>query len=86
VAPAGTPREIILTLNKLINDYIESDIGKQHFEAADMQAAGGTPEDLKRFIASEVTKWGRSSNRQASPCKERRNEASPTCGTVSSNL
>ena len=58
LAPAGTPREIILTLNKLINDYIERDIGKQHFEAGDMQAAGGTPEDLQRFIAGEVAKWG----------------------------
>ena len=58
VAPAGTPREILLTLNKLINDYINSDIGKQHLDAGDMQAAGGTPEDLQRFIASEVAKWG----------------------------
>jgi tripartite-type tricarboxylate transporter receptor subunit TctC len=58
VAPAGTPREIVLTLNRLINDYIQSDIGKQHFEAGDMQAAGGTPEDLQRFIAGEVAKWG----------------------------
>jgi tripartite-type tricarboxylate transporter receptor subunit TctC len=23
-----------------------------------MQAAGGTPEDLQAFIASEVAKWG----------------------------
>ena len=58
VAPAGTPREIILTLNRLINEYIESDIGKRHLEAGDMQAAGGTPEDLQRFIAGEVAKWG----------------------------
>lgn len=58
VAPAGTPREIILTLNKLINDYIASDIGRQHLDAGDMQAAGGTPEDLQRFIAGEVAKWG----------------------------
>ena len=58
VAPAGTPREIIRTLNKHINDYIESDIGKQHLEAGDLQAAGGTPEDLQRFIAGEVAKWG----------------------------
>jgi tripartite-type tricarboxylate transporter receptor subunit TctC len=58
VAPAGTPREIILTLNKMINEYINSDIGKRHLESGDMQAAGGTPEDLQRFIASEVAKWG----------------------------
>jgi tripartite-type tricarboxylate transporter receptor subunit TctC len=58
VAPAGTPREIILTLNKLINEYIESDIGKRQFESEDMQAAGGTPEDLQSFVAGEVAKWG----------------------------
>lgn len=58
VVPTGTPREIILTLNRLTNEYIESDIGKQHLDAGDMQAAGGTPEDLERFIAGEVAKWG----------------------------
>ncbi len=58
VAPAGTPREIILTLNRMINEYIGSDIGKRQLASGDMQAAGGTPEDLQRFIASEVAKWG----------------------------
>jgi tripartite-type tricarboxylate transporter receptor subunit TctC len=58
VAPAGTPREIILRLNRIVNDYMASDAGKQLLEAGDMQAAGGTPEDLQRFIAGEVSKWG----------------------------
>ena len=58
VAPAGTPREIIATLNRLANEYIDSDIGKRQLESADMQAAGGTPEDLQKFIAGEVAKWG----------------------------
>jgi tripartite-type tricarboxylate transporter receptor subunit TctC len=58
VAPAGTPREVIATLNKLTNEYIDSDFGKRQFESADMQAAGGTPEDLQQFIAGEVAKWG----------------------------
>src|SRR5262249_10311196 len=58
VAPAGTSREIILTLNRLINDYIGSDLGKRQLEMADMQGAGGTPEDLQAFIAGEVAKWG----------------------------
>lgn len=58
VAPAGTPREIILRLNRIINDYLGSDAGKQQLDAGDMQAAGGTPEDLQRFIAGEVAKWG----------------------------
>jgi tripartite-type tricarboxylate transporter receptor subunit TctC len=58
VAPAGTPQEIVLKLNKLINDYLESDVGRQHLESGDMQAAGGTPEDLQKFIGGEVAKWG----------------------------
>jgi tripartite-type tricarboxylate transporter receptor subunit TctC len=58
VAPAGTPQDIVVALNKLINEYIESDTGRQQFDSADMQAAGGTPDDLKRFIAAEVAKWG----------------------------
>jgi tripartite-type tricarboxylate transporter receptor subunit TctC len=58
VAPMGTPKEIIATLNKLTNEYLDSDIGKQQLESADMQAAGGTPEDLQKFIAGEVAKWG----------------------------
>jgi len=58
VAPMGTPKEITATLNKLTNEYLDSAIGKQQLESADMQAAGGTPEDLQKFIASEVAKWG----------------------------
>jgi tripartite-type tricarboxylate transporter receptor subunit TctC len=58
LAPAGTPPEIIQTLNKLINEYIDSDTGRRHLDSADMQAAGGTPDDLRRFIAAEVAKWG----------------------------
>jgi tripartite-type tricarboxylate transporter receptor subunit TctC len=58
VAPSGTPREIVLKLNKLINDYLESDVGRQHLDSGDMQAAGGAPEDLQKFIGGEVAKWG----------------------------
>jgi tripartite-type tricarboxylate transporter receptor subunit TctC len=58
VAPAGTPASIVKRLNGLVNAYIDSDVGKGHLEAADMQAAGGTPEDLRQFIAGEVGKWG----------------------------
>jgi tripartite-type tricarboxylate transporter receptor subunit TctC len=58
VAPAGTPRDIIMKLNTLINAYLKSDLGRQQFDTLDMQPAGGTPEDLQAFIAGEVAKWG----------------------------
>jgi tripartite-type tricarboxylate transporter receptor subunit TctC len=58
VAPAGTPRQVIQTLNRMINEYLQSTKGAQELESADMQPAGGTPEDLQKFIAGEVEKWG----------------------------
>jgi tripartite-type tricarboxylate transporter receptor subunit TctC len=58
VAPTGTPREIILKLNTLINSYLASDDGKKQLDILDMQPAGGSPEDLHAFIAAEVAKWG----------------------------
>jgi tripartite-type tricarboxylate transporter receptor subunit TctC len=58
VAPAGTPRDIIMKLNTLINAYLKSDLGRQQLDTLDMQGAGGTPEDLQAFIAGEVAKWG----------------------------
>ena len=58
VAPAGTPRPIVDRLNTLINEYLKSEKGRQQLDALDMQAAGGTPEDLSAYIAAEVAKWG----------------------------
>ena len=58
VAPAGTPHGIVMRLNQIVNDYIRSDAGKQQLEQADMQSAGGSPQDLQGFIAGEVEKWG----------------------------
>jgi tripartite-type tricarboxylate transporter receptor subunit TctC len=58
VAPAGTPREIVLKLNTSINAFLKSDQGRTDLDTLDMQPAGGTPEDLRDFIAGEVAKWG----------------------------
>jgi tripartite-type tricarboxylate transporter receptor subunit TctC len=58
VAPAGTPRDVVAKLNAAINDYLKSPVGRQQFEALDLQPVGGTPEELRAFIAAEVAKWG----------------------------
>jgi tripartite-type tricarboxylate transporter receptor subunit TctC len=57
-APAGTPREVVVKLNAAINDYLKSPLGREQFEALDMQPVGGTPEELRDYIAAEVAKWG----------------------------
>lgn len=58
VAPAGTPRDIIIKLNALINEYLRSETGRKDLDVLDMQPAGGSTEDLRGFIAGEVAKWG----------------------------
>ena len=57
LAPAGTPADIIAKLNAAANAYLKSDKAKSLFDDLGMQPAGGTPQDLKEFMASEVQKW-----------------------------
>lgn len=56
-APAGTSPEIVAKLNASANDYLKSEKAKTFFDNLGVQIAGGTPDDLKAFTASEVKKW-----------------------------
>jgi tripartite-type tricarboxylate transporter receptor subunit TctC len=58
VAPAGTPADIVRKVNAATNDYLKSQKGKAQLVQFSMLAAGGTPDDLKAYIASELNKWG----------------------------
>jgi tripartite-type tricarboxylate transporter receptor subunit TctC len=58
LAPAGTPAEIIDKVNTAINAYLKSDKGKADLAKFGMQTGGGTPADLKAFMAGEIAKWG----------------------------
>jgi tripartite-type tricarboxylate transporter receptor subunit TctC len=58
VAPTGTPAAIVGKLNRAVNDFLQGPKGKAVLEQNALQAVGGTPEDLKTFIASELAKWG----------------------------
>ena len=58
VAPAGTPADAIQKINQVTNGYLKSAKGKAQLDVFAMQAAGGTPDDLKAYIASEMAKWG----------------------------
>jgi tripartite-type tricarboxylate transporter receptor subunit TctC len=58
LAPAGTPPDVIDKVNGGVNAYLRSDKGRQDLAKFEMQAGGGTPQDLKAFMASEVAKWG----------------------------
>jgi tripartite-type tricarboxylate transporter receptor subunit TctC len=57
VAPAGTPADAIAKVNAITNGWLQSPKGKAHLDTFVMQAAGGTPDDLKAYIKEELTKW-----------------------------
>ena len=57
LAPAKTPHEIVGKLNAAGNAFLHSPQAKEMFEGLGIVAAGGSPDDLKAFIAAEVEKW-----------------------------
>jgi len=58
VAPTGTPPEIVTKVNNAVNAFLKSDKGTTILEQNALQGVGGSPEDLKTFIAGERVKWG----------------------------
>jgi tripartite-type tricarboxylate transporter receptor subunit TctC len=58
VAPTGTPNDVVSKVNNAVNAYLASDKGKAFLKQNTMQGAGGSPADLKAFIADELAKWG----------------------------
>jgi tripartite-type tricarboxylate transporter receptor subunit TctC len=57
-APAGTPRPIIATLNKGINEVLRAPDTQQRFASQGLIPGGGTSEELGRFLQAEMKKWG----------------------------
>jgi tripartite-type tricarboxylate transporter receptor subunit TctC len=57
VAPTGTPSDIVDKVNKLTNEFLTSEKGKTVLEQNALQGVGGPPDDLKAFIAGELSKW-----------------------------
>jgi tripartite-type tricarboxylate transporter receptor subunit TctC len=57
VAPAGTPRPLIMRLNAEINAGIKSPFMQERFKQLGAIANPGTPEDFASFIAKERPKW-----------------------------
>ena len=55
-ASAGTPREVVQRLNSEIGKAMAAQEMKDKFLGFGTDAATGTPEELGRFLASEVTK------------------------------
>jgi tripartite-type tricarboxylate transporter receptor subunit TctC len=59
LAPAGTPAAIVNKLNAEGNQWLASADAKDKLLAQGAIAAGGSPEDFARHIATETVKWAK---------------------------
>lgn len=58
LGPAGLPSDVVQKINASTNDWLESAPARKVLAPLSMRALGGTPQQLKAHIDSEVAKWG----------------------------
>jgi tripartite-type tricarboxylate transporter receptor subunit TctC len=59
LAPAGTPREIVLRLNREANKALQGAEMKEKLLAQGAEAVGNSPEFFVDYIRSETVKWAK---------------------------
>lgn len=59
VAPANTPREIVMRLNQETAKIIAERSHRERMLAGDFEPTSNTPEEFGAFIKSETEKWGK---------------------------
>ncbi len=57
MAPAGTPPNIIATLNAEAVKAIQSAALKDRLAALGLEPVGSSPQECSAFIAAEIAKW-----------------------------
>lgn len=58
-APAGTPRAIVMKINRDVVSSLKSPEAKRVLEAQGAEAVPTTPEEFRAFLKNEIAKWGR---------------------------
>jgi tripartite-type tricarboxylate transporter receptor subunit TctC len=59
VAPARTPKDVIARLNRELNAALASPEVREQLDAQGVEARPGTPEELAKFMESELATWGK---------------------------
>ena len=59
VAPAGTPRAVIMRLNAAIERILATDEVRKKLAAMGVEPVGGSPEAFAAHVRAESDKWGR---------------------------
>lgn len=58
-APAKTSKEIIGRLNASIDKFLKTDDGIARLRKLGAEPAGGSAEDMQRYVVAETEKWGK---------------------------
>ncbi|MBI2225231.1 MAG: tripartite tricarboxylate transporter substrate binding protein [Betaproteobacteria bacterium] len=58
LAPAGTPREIVLRLHAEVQKIMAQPQMRERYVSLAIEPAGGTAEQFGAFVKSEIDKWG----------------------------
>jgi tripartite-type tricarboxylate transporter receptor subunit TctC len=58
LAPTGVSADIVAKLNSATNAFLASEKGRAFYGRVGVEVVGGTPAELKAFIAAEQAKWG----------------------------
>lgn len=59
LAPAGTPKPIIATLNAAINSALNDPAARKAIESEGGQVLGGTPEQFRDLIKADIAAWAK---------------------------
>ncbi len=57
VAPKGTPREVVTTLNRAVNEVLQRPDLRERLTKLGADPAGGTPEELAAFMKRDAELW-----------------------------
>lgn len=58
-APRATPNDIVTAVNAAVREGLAAPRVKEILAGSGAEAAAGSPEDLARFLRSEIVKWGK---------------------------
>ena len=58
-APAKVQKDIIVKLNASIDKFVKSEDGIARLRKLGAEPAGGSPEDMQKYVVAEMEKWGK---------------------------
>jgi len=58
-APAGTPPAIVSKIQKEVANYLKTPAAVERMKSLGAEAVGSDPETFRKFVLSEMDRWGK---------------------------